>query len=280
MPEYLESSFDLSDEKTVSIIDELSLWSAPFGLMLLDHITMKPGMKVLDVGFGTGFPLLELAQRLGNSCTVYGIDPWQEAIERAKLKIEVLDIKNVRLVEGDAAAMEFDSKMFDLIVSNVGINNFENPAKVLEECFRVAKPGARIALTTNPVGHMNEFYTVYQETLKELGLERFMEELAAQENHRLSVGKIGRLLQDAGFRITASHQRVNVMRFGDGNAFFNHGLIRMGFIEGWKGIVPTEEQPRVFERLEEKLNALTRLHNELRLTIPILYIEGERAEVT
>ncbi len=192
MLEYLDSTFDWNDPATVSLHDELPLWSAPFGMLLLDLVTLRPGITALDVGFGTGFPLLELAQRLGESSMVYGIDPWKEAIERVKLKIDICNIKNVRLTEGDASAMDFADNFFDLIVSNTGINNFEDPAKVLEECFRVSKPGAHIALTSNPIGHMKEFYQVYEETL------------------------------------------------------------------------------------EEKLNAVARTHNELRLTIPTIYIEGEK----
>ena len=34
--------------------DELPLWSAPFGLLLLDRVPMKSGLTILDVGAGTG----------------------------------------------------------------------------------------------------------------------------------------------------------------------------------------------------------------------------------
>ena len=50
-------------------------------------------MTVLDVGFGTGFPLLELAQRLGKSATIYGIDPWEAAHERTHLKMDLSTLK-------------------------------------------------------------------------------------------------------------------------------------------------------------------------------------------
>src|SRR5208282_1926821 len=46
--------------------DELPLWSAPFGLMLLEHVSLRPGMTILDVGAGTGFITIELAQRCGS----------------------------------------------------------------------------------------------------------------------------------------------------------------------------------------------------------------------
>jgi arsenite methyltransferase len=61
--------------------DELPLWSAPFGIKLLEEVPLRKNIRALDIGFGTGFPLLELAQQLGASSVVYGIDPWEEAVE-------------------------------------------------------------------------------------------------------------------------------------------------------------------------------------------------------
>lgn len=43
--------------------DELPFWSAPFGISLLETVRLRPGMNVLDIGSGSGFPMLELADR-------------------------------------------------------------------------------------------------------------------------------------------------------------------------------------------------------------------------
>lgn len=58
---------DWKDNKVVNVIDEVTLWSAPFGRMLLENIPMKAGVNIVDIGFGTGFPLIELSQRFGDS---------------------------------------------------------------------------------------------------------------------------------------------------------------------------------------------------------------------
>ena len=45
---------------------------------LLKHVPLGRNLRVLDVGCSTGFPLLELAQRLGPTCAVVGLDPREE----------------------------------------------------------------------------------------------------------------------------------------------------------------------------------------------------------
>jgi ubiquinone/menaquinone biosynthesis C-methylase UbiE len=274
MINYLQNNFDLDDRDFVSTIDELTLWSAPFGLMLLEHVKLSRGIKVLDVGCGLGFPALELAQRLGESSIVYGIDPWSSALNRAKQKIQNYNIKNVKLVEGDASATEFEGNYFDLIVSNLGINNFEKPKKVIQECFRILKPNGQIVLTTNFKGHMQEFYDIFQKTLDELKMNHCLDSLQSNINHRLELELVVSLLEESGFRISRTSNESFNMRFLDGSALLRHYFIRLGFLDGWKNAIPKNQQNTFFERLEDNLNKYANKNGELKLTIPLGYIEG------
>ncbi|MFA6599232.1 MAG: hypothetical protein WCS69_16030 [Ignavibacteriaceae bacterium] len=58
MKSYLSNKFDVN--RIVEVLDELPIWSAPFGLKLLNAIEYKRNLFILDIGFGTGFPLTEL----------------------------------------------------------------------------------------------------------------------------------------------------------------------------------------------------------------------------
>ena len=276
MKDNLDEKVIAGDSALLSAQDDLPLWSAPFGLVLLDHIRLRPRIAALDIGFGSGFPLLELAQRLGHSSTVYGIDPLRAAHERTRYKIDVLKIKNVRLIEGDASSLSFPDDTFDLIVSNLGVNNFDDPQKVLMEGFRVAKKGAQIVLTTNPKGHMDTFYTIYAKTLKDLHREDLMTGLTAHIEHRLTAETICQHLEKSGFRITGTYQESFKLRFLDGTTFFKHALIRDGFLDDWKRLVPDQEQKDVFKALEKNLNAISKREEILELTVPIVCIQGEK----
>ena len=160
MKKYLSNNFNIAG--LVDVFDELPFWSAPFGLKLLDHIDYKPAITALDIGFGTGFPLTEIALRLGESSTVYGIDPWKEAIKRLNKKIHFYGITNVRIIQGMAESIPLDNDSVDLIVSNNGINNVSDMDKVLSECSRITRTGGQFVQTMNLDKSMFEFYRPVQ----------------------------------------------------------------------------------------------------------------------
>lgn len=279
MDEILDFSVDTSDPDVVSAYDELSLWSAMFGLLLLERVPVRRGMTVLDIGYGAGFPALELAQRLGAGGKVYGIDPWEAARQRAAFKARQWQVTNIELLVGDAAAMPFPDAFFDLLVTNLGVNNFADPPAALKECGRVAKPGARLALTSNLQGHMQEFYAVYEATLRELGKEAYLGSLRKHIAHRATVGGLADLFQGAGFRVAAVHEQSARMRFVDGSALLRHSFIKLGFLSDWLAVLGSaarEEKAEVFTCLEKNLNRYAENHGELALTIPMVYIEAEK----
>ncbi|MCP4663763.1 MAG: methyltransferase domain-containing protein [bacterium] len=276
MTEYLTDRFDLNRPELVSALDEVSLWSAMFGLLLLKHLRLKPNMRVLDVGCGTGFPLLELAQRLGPSSTVVGIDPWDAALNRARRKAVARKIRNVEIQQGDGAALPFADGEFDLVVSNIGVNNFDDPEAVLAECRRVSRPSAGIVLTTNVRGHMEELYDVFASTLKELDLTARLGSLQDHVDHRLTVDRISEMLEKAGFRVVRVFRETFPMRFTDGSAMFRHSFMKIGFLDGWRSVLAPAEAAEVFLRLENNLNRLAAAQGALELTIPAAYLEGEK----
>jgi arsenite methyltransferase len=266
---------DFTAPDTVAAYDELPLWCALAGLFLLEHLPLPRGATVLDVGCGTGFPLLELAQRLGAGATVHGLDPWGEALQRARFKAKIIGIANATLIRGDGAAMPFPAARFDLVVSNLGINNFADPDAVLAECGRVLKRGGRLALTSNVEGHMAELYALYAEILAERGEAEAETALHWHVAHRGTVAGIGERVRRAGLRVARAVQRDFPMRFADGSALLRHYFIRLGFLDGWRSVVTPETEREIFGALEARLNQLAAERGDLTLTVPLAYIEAE-----
>ena len=275
---YLEA-IDYSHPQFGDLYDELPLWSAPFGLRLLDRVPMRPGLTILDVGAGTGFLTLELAQRCGPDTTVIAVDPWTAGMNRLRRKLEHLSLSNVVLLEQDAAALSLPDAYIDVIVSNLGINNFENANTVLQRLFRVAKPNASLFLTTNLAGHMAEFYDVFRATLIELGQSDQLVTLEDHIRHRGTVDTVTEILQKAGFAVVETETDSFRMRFADGTSLLRHYFIRLGFVQDWKSILltlPADVLQTTFDTLEHNLNTVAAQHGELALTIPMACIEARK----
>src|ERR1700761_2123843 len=124
------------DAALAAAFDELSLWSSAFGAVLLRELPLRPGMAVLDIACGTGFPAIEIAHRLGPRSRVVAVDTWPAAIERARSKAAFGEISNLDILETSAAKLPLADESFDLVTSNLGINNFESSLDVLRECAR------------------------------------------------------------------------------------------------------------------------------------------------
>ena len=60
-----------------------------------------------------------------------------------KEKINARAVSNASVIRGVGEAIPFKDAFFDLIISNNGVNNVEDQAKVLAECLRVGKNGAQ-----------------------------------------------------------------------------------------------------------------------------------------
>ena len=276
MTDYLDRPHDHRATAFASVYDEVSLWAARFGALLLDNVPLGPGRRVLDVGCGTGFPLYELAHMLGPSSRLWGADIWREGLARARSKQEVYRLPNVGLASADGARLPFAAASFDLVVSNLGVNNFEDAPAVLAECFRVAAPGAVLALTTNLEGHMAELYATFRHVLEEIGNSVYLERLTANERHRGTREGLLAMVREGGFVPSRAFGTTFTLRYTDGSALLHHSLTRFGFLGGWKAVVDEPDRRRVFAELEHHLNHHAEHDGELAMTIPALYLEAIR----
>lgn len=268
-------TYQFTDSKEqMEVFDEAPLWSAVFGEWLLEHMPMSKMEKVADIGSGAGFPLLEIASRLGPDVKCYGIDVWSNANERAKIKAERINLSNVDIIESDAAHLPFNDNEFDMIVSNLGMNNFSDREKVFRECYRVLKAGGKLALSTNMNGHWKTFYEVFASVLKLANLPESLKAMQAQELKRGNVQSISALFEQAGFNGLKTVEKIINMRFSNGTAFLHHPFVLKGWMESWTNLVGNEKRAEVFTELEHQLNHKAKETGELKLSVPMLYVEG------
>jgi demethylmenaquinone methyltransferase/2-methoxy-6-polyprenyl-1,4-benzoquinol methylase len=120
------------------------------GLTLL---SIKQGEVILEIGFGTGSTLVEMAKAVGDSGKVYGIDLTPKMVELATNRLYGQKLANkVDLREGDAREMPYKNQMFDAVYLASTLELFDTPdiPKVLLEIKRVLKPTGRICVVSIP----------------------------------------------------------------------------------------------------------------------------------
>jgi len=121
--------------------------------------SLQAGMRVLDVACGTG-NLAVIAARHG--CVVEGIDIASNLIIQARARASASGLR-IAFQEGDAEALPFTERQFDLVVSSFGVMFAPRPEVAAAELLRVTKPGGRIALACwTPEGFLGKMFQVFK----------------------------------------------------------------------------------------------------------------------
>jgi SAM-dependent methyltransferase len=134
-------------ERTDALID-------PLGRVAIERLGAVAGEGLLDVGCGCGQTLLELAERVGPSGHVLGVDISPPMLARARERIAGRPPIEVAL--GDAQTYAFAPGAFDAVYSRFGVMFFEDPGAAFRNLRAAARSGGRLsfvcwqALAKNP----------------------------------------------------------------------------------------------------------------------------------
>ena len=112
----------------------------PGRLQAIERMDIQSGERVLEVGVGTGINL----SLYPKNCSVVGIDFSGPMLEIARERAARKDVRNVRLLQMDAADLKFADNSFDIVYAPYVISVVPDPVKVAHEMRRVCRPGGRI----------------------------------------------------------------------------------------------------------------------------------------
>jgi ubiquinone/menaquinone biosynthesis C-methylase UbiE len=124
---------------------ERLLWLPPGEVLTL--LALKPGMRVADIGAGTGYFALPIAREIGATGKVFAVDVEPEMLAKLKRKIESSDVHgNIELVEGEASKTPLPDGQLDLLLMANLWHEIDDPEEVLHEARRLLGCGGRLAI--------------------------------------------------------------------------------------------------------------------------------------
>ena len=115
--------------------------------IFLSQILQLPHQNILDVGCGTGALLELILERLPNvKCA--GLDLSPNMVQCAQTKLG----ERAHILLGDSQSLPFSNESFDVVVCNDSFHHYPAPSAVLQEIYRVLRPGGvfLIGETTAP----------------------------------------------------------------------------------------------------------------------------------
>ncbi|HET9208341.1 MAG TPA: methyltransferase domain-containing protein [Burkholderiaceae bacterium] len=117
----------------------------------VEALQLHEGSAVLDVGCGHGASLPLLAQAVGASGRVAGIDASAAMVAAAQRRVAALGLA-AEVRHGDAHELPFDDGVFDAARIDRVLMFLRDPRKALAEVKRVVRPGGRICVAEGDVG--------------------------------------------------------------------------------------------------------------------------------
>ena len=157
--DYQETTEDLATR--ISIHDQYG--SRDIDSWMLEILDLEPGMRLFDVGCGSGKQLLAFHRALGGQATIEGGDVNQELLEQARQRVANAGA-DIRIIDLDFnRRFSLDDDSYHLVSCCFAIYYAEDIPFTIAEMHRILKPGGRL-FTTGPMPENKQtFYDVIQE---------------------------------------------------------------------------------------------------------------------
>ena len=157
---------------------------------LFDRLDLRSGGRALDLGCGPQGVLDLLAERVGPTGHVLGIDRNYESVAAARQFAACRALKNVKVLQRDAAAVGLPGDIFNLVHARLVLVNVPNPEAIVAEMVRLACPGGMVAsheadylphLCDPPLRAWDRLFQIYRDYSSANGIDLFI----GRRTHRL-----------------------------------------------------------------------------------------------
>ena len=224
-------------------------FTGPLTDRLIEAARLAPGLRVLDVGSGSGEPALTIARLVGPTGAVVASDPAPDILATAAEHAAREGLANLTVRVADVAALPFADASFDRVTCRLGVMYFLDPVAGLAEMRRVLTPDGRVGVLVwgDPL-HAPYAPAFFGPILSRIELPA--PEPGAPHPYRFAPpGTLGQTLEAAGFgEVDERVERVTLRFPGTGAGYlrwFREVAIPMDFI--WERLGPDESERTVAE---------------------------------
>jgi ubiquinone/menaquinone biosynthesis C-methylase UbiE len=226
-------------------------WSTPFAEALLYHLDIFTGATVLDVASGDGIPAFYVAEKVGPTGQVLGIDCSENQLALARA-IQGKHLPWLRFECRDMRSLDGTLPSFDRITGNLSVMFFRpdrfNAVRGLVEHL---KPGGQMVLTFPSQGTFDSLWRRIDQEMDSHGLQREQQRLKTHLAERPSADEARGWLETLNLaRIQVSEWPLEVAT-GAGALFLNHPLLSGGFLED---VYECFDDPRLAHNVMNKVS--------------------------
>lgn len=153
-PQTMRKQYANADSLNVRIAlhQKYSVNQQPFGDWISGHYHIQPGMKVLELGCGTGGMWSEPERWLPETASLLLTDFSAGMLEEARRNVPPRT--NIAFRQVDIQQIPFADQSFDLVIANMMLYHVPNLDKALSEAARVLKPDGRFICATSGEGRL------------------------------------------------------------------------------------------------------------------------------
>jgi ubiquinone/menaquinone biosynthesis C-methylase UbiE len=233
---------------------------------LVADARLRRGLRVLDLGSGTGYPALLAVQVVGPGGSVTGIDLAEQMLEVARRKASSLGLSNVTFRTGDATTLPFDANSFDAVTSRFCLMFLPDIPKAAVEIARVLKPGGWLATAVWSAPEKNPSIGLSMAAIKQV-IELPPPDPSAPGIFRLAkAGDLSDMLQQAGLSDVTDQEFLAEWSYASPEEYYTSLMEIAAPVQNLMAKLSPDQMDKVRRLI---LESAARYRRDGRITFPI-----------